>query len=415
MITNKLQFLILSLLVFSWAASPIVTQPWNGHQGAVTFTFDDACQSQVDNVLPALSERGITATFFVFQSTFTTNQSTWVAAAQGGNEIANHTLSHTDLTTLSDASSITAQVSDWATTLRGLDSSIEAVTLAYPYCNSNTQVDSLVNKENIIARTCGGTAQFTWSNTPSNWMRMTSFIVSDDASYANAISGIQNAATNNTWFVTLDHGVGGDWLSITAAQAESMFDEAISDSVWIAPYQTIAAYWRAGLTLDTVEAVSTDSGWTMSWVSPHTKMPRSVPVRINLDASLLGSNGVLSQNGSEIAPEEDGSYVIEFMDLHLDVLQKSTEGLEPSTESSVFHVQALRRNGAIELQGLAAGEYVYQLCNLSGRLVEKGSLVSSGTGAVTVSISGKSGVLLLRLTSEQNASPLWTVLLADGE
>ena len=47
------------------SAGPLRTVPWNGKAGAVSFTFDDNCASQITNVLPSLKSRGLHATFFV--------------------------------------------------------------------------------------------------------------------------------------------------------------------------------------------------------------------------------------------------------------------------------------------------------------------------------------------------------------
>ena len=39
--------------------------PWNGHTGAVSFTYDDARPSQIPNLLPQLDALDIKATFFI--------------------------------------------------------------------------------------------------------------------------------------------------------------------------------------------------------------------------------------------------------------------------------------------------------------------------------------------------------------
>ena len=46
-------------------AGPVTTVPWNGHTGAVSFTYDDARSSQIPNLLPQLDALGIKATFFI--------------------------------------------------------------------------------------------------------------------------------------------------------------------------------------------------------------------------------------------------------------------------------------------------------------------------------------------------------------
>lgn len=306
-------------------AGPVKTVPWNGKAGAVSFTFDDNCASQIQYVLPSLKKRGINATFFVTGG-FTGAKASWIQAALDGNELGNHTVSHNDLSSL-DSADLVKEIVGQAEALRALDPSVEAVTLAYPYCNANALVDRITDRENIIARTCGGSAQFPWTSKPSNWMRMTSFIVQDTASVAEALAGIDKAAANGNWFVTLDHGVGGDWMAITSGQADAMFDRAIARKAWIAPYQTVAAYWRAAQVMDTVTAKASATGWTLSWVSPHPKMPRQVELRIQLDSTVFGVSPAVSQNGVGIAREADGSYVIDFMQKSLQVAKSSSTGI----------------------------------------------------------------------------------------
>lgn len=358
---------ILSLFftaVPSMATAPVRTVAWNGHKGAATFTFDDGCKSQVTHVLPALASRGILATFNVSDNAdFVTNQSKWIAAAQKGNEITNHTADHTDLSKLSDSASVANQVIDQAKLLRSLDPSMESVTLAYPFCNTNALVDRITNREAIIGRTCGGAAQFSWSSQPSNWMRMTSHMVSDDLSYADALVGLDNAKNNGSWFVTLNHGVGGDWLSVSPDQVAAMFDRAIANDLWIDTYQRVASYWRASFTMDTVQAVSTSSGWVMKWTNPHARMPKQVLMRIELDKSFFTEPVSVFQKGVEIPPEADGTYGVEFMILELEIRRKTTSipAVEPPSSKTYKAI-------SIGIQPKASTVWF----DLSGRLVERG-------------------------------------------
>ena len=305
-------------------AAPVKTVPWNGYKGAVTFTFDDGCPSQIANVLPALKSRGIHATFFLPGSAVSgTNKSAWIQAAKDGNELANHTVSHIDLTTLAGAAAVAPEVNDQATALRNLDPSVEAVTLAYPYCNTNAVIDSITDLQTFIARTCSGSALFSWSTKPANWMQMTSNSLHGDTSVNKALNDIDSAAKGSRWLVTLDHCVGGDWLSITTAQAMSLFDRAIADSLWIDTYQDVAGYWRASFTMDTVQAKAQASSWTLAWKSPHARMPKSVMLRVKLDSTYFGATFQVYQKGVEIPKQSDGSYLIDFMKLQLTVSSTS--------------------------------------------------------------------------------------------
>ena len=47
-------------------ANPIKTIPWNGHVGAVSFTFDDALENQIENLKPVLDRQAARCACHVF-------------------------------------------------------------------------------------------------------------------------------------------------------------------------------------------------------------------------------------------------------------------------------------------------------------------------------------------------------------
>jgi peptidoglycan/xylan/chitin deacetylase (PgdA/CDA1 family) len=74
------------------AAAP---RPWpGGARAAVSLTYDDGLNSQLDHVLPALNARGWRGTFFLVRDNVDARIDDWVKAAKPGHEIGNHTVSH---------------------------------------------------------------------------------------------------------------------------------------------------------------------------------------------------------------------------------------------------------------------------------------------------------------------------------
>jgi len=344
-------------------SGPVTTVPWNGHPGAVSFTFDDACQSQLDNVVPALKARGIHATFFLYDvgGTFTNNKAKWVAAAKDGNELANHSVDHADFSKSIDA---TYQVGDMASRLRKADASVEAVTFAYPYCAIG--YESAVGAENIIGRGClfaGPYQPLQWKNPPSNWNNVGAIYVSDDANATGPTLTALDAAKNGGWITTLNHGVGGDWVAVSKANVLAMFDRALANKLWVGTYQEVAAYWRAALVMDKVSA-SGSGPWTLSWSSPHPKMPRSVKLKVKLDAAAFGSDIVVSQAGAAIPPNSDGSYTVEFMGLSLKIAKGSTVSVKSRMQAGA--VLVFWSEGTLRLQGMTEGRM--RLADLQGRI-----------------------------------------------
>ncbi len=64
--------------------------------GAVSLTFDDGLQSQIDHALPLLDNREIKGTFYVNpeRGEWASRSSTWRLAGESGHEIGNHTTRH---------------------------------------------------------------------------------------------------------------------------------------------------------------------------------------------------------------------------------------------------------------------------------------------------------------------------------
>jgi peptidoglycan/xylan/chitin deacetylase (PgdA/CDA1 family) len=347
-------------------AGPVTTVPWNGRTGAASFTFDDGLQSQITNVMPALRARKINATFFVIgvNWSYWNDPSAWLTAAKAGDEIANHTVDHASLPTLTTAQ-ITAEIANWADTLRSVDTSIQAVSMAYPGCATSTAVDNVANTENIIARVCSSNTPYTWTSKPSNWMEMQCIYVSDDATATGAALTSIDAAKNNAWITTLDHGVSGDYLTVTTANVEAMFDRAIKDSLWIAPYSTVAAYWRASFTMDGVTP-SGSGPWSVSWTSPHPKMPRRVMLKVKLATATFGDSPVVSQGSTTIAPNTDGSYTIDFMKLGMAIAKKGSTELSPLLSMAPGSLRARLSGSSLALSGLPSGSYSVEIRTLSG-------------------------------------------------
>ena len=71
------------------------TSRWpGGAQAAVSLTYDDGLDSQLDNAIPQLDAFGLKATFFLTRENMEARVDDWVAVAKRGHEIADHTDTH---------------------------------------------------------------------------------------------------------------------------------------------------------------------------------------------------------------------------------------------------------------------------------------------------------------------------------
>jgi peptidoglycan/xylan/chitin deacetylase (PgdA/CDA1 family) len=81
------------------SAKPAVAVPapfvWpHGAQAAVSLTYDDGLDSQLDYGLPQLQATGFKATFFLVQENMEARLSDWQKVAELGHEIGDHTENH---------------------------------------------------------------------------------------------------------------------------------------------------------------------------------------------------------------------------------------------------------------------------------------------------------------------------------
>jgi peptidoglycan/xylan/chitin deacetylase (PgdA/CDA1 family) len=65
-----------------------------GAQAAVSLTYDDGLNSQLDYAVPALATLGLRATFFLTGDNARPRMADWAAVARQGHELADHTVTH---------------------------------------------------------------------------------------------------------------------------------------------------------------------------------------------------------------------------------------------------------------------------------------------------------------------------------
>ena len=319
----------LSLMGAVAYAGPITTVPWDGHPGAVSFTFDDSEISQLNNLGEYFEKnQDIKVTFFMTGGMNAGNQSKYFPMAEKGHEIGNHSKTHADLTS---SNNLKGEITDYKYDLEQR-SGAEVVSFATPYCYYNDAVEAEIAKAHIVNRNCQGATKYKWDEEPV-WERISSDCYQGNTQQSKG--NMSEAKQKNAWTVQLNHGVDGAGFGygITPSDMISIMDEAKAQGLWRAPMGRVAAYYRAHFVIDKASSTSIDGGFKVTWTSPHPAMPKSVPLRVKIE----GAEGkTVKQKGTEIQAESDGSYVIEFMDLELEVVGSIPESSssEAAPESS---------------------------------------------------------------------------------
>ena len=306
-------------------AGPITTVPWDGHPGAVSFTFDDCEISQLNNLGDYFEQnQDIKVTFFLTGGMNAGNQSKYFPMVEKGHEIGNHSKTHADLT---NTNNLKGEVTDYKHDLEQR-SGAEVISFATPYCYYNDAVEAEIAKEHIVNRNCQGATKYKWDEEPI-WERISSDCYQGNTQQSKG--NMSEAKQKNAWTVQLNHGVtGGGGYSISKNDMISIMDEAKAQGLWRAPMGRVAAYYRAHFVIDKATSTDIDGGFKVTWKSPHSAMPKSVPLRVKIE----GAEGkTVKQKGKEVKAEDDGSFVIEFMDLELEVVGAAAAPESSSSEA----------------------------------------------------------------------------------
>ncbi len=225
--------------------SPYEVATWQGScDAAVTYTFDDGCSNQFSKAIPMFNEFGFCGTFF----TVTNWSPNWTAlqnAASQGHEVASHTVSHPDLSTL-DATEQNTELESSADAIYSHIEGLNGMTMAYPYCIPG--IDSITALYYFAARGCQG---FVEPSTPGDFLNISSIICGElgDVNSTDAFQQRVDAAANsNGWCVYLIHGIDNDGgyspLASDKLRASLEYLDANRDKFWVATFGNVARYIR---------------------------------------------------------------------------------------------------------------------------------------------------------------------------
>ena len=192
----------------------------------VSLTFDDSWLTEYTNGLPIIQASGLKVTFYLCSTPlletwtgFMTNAMV-VDIASKGHEIAGHTMTHPDLTTLS-AADVATQLRDSKTYLQNLTGQ-QVTSFAYPYGAYNAAVKGAVP---AAGYTSGRTVEEDAQNTPltdKNALKSSTFLQSQTIAQIKA--QIDQARASKTWFILTIHEINatGDIYTNSPARLQEV-------------------------------------------------------------------------------------------------------------------------------------------------------------------------------------------------
>lgn len=178
------------------------------NRALVSVTFDDGWTSQYNNAFPLLQKYNIPATFYIISGELT-DQPDYMTAAQvkslyaAGNEIGSHTVTHSDLTTVSQAQ-LTTEMQQSQATLQNVIG-VPVTDFAYPYGAYNANTIAVGKQYYQSQRTVNQGL-----NTKDNFdlTQLKIYEVDSNISQAQVQGWINAAITQKAWLILLYHEVG---------------------------------------------------------------------------------------------------------------------------------------------------------------------------------------------------------------
>lgn len=241
------------------AAAPFFSWP-DGRRGAVSLTFDDARESQIDAGIPLLDSLGVKATFYVLPDGARKRLDGWRAAAREGHEIGNHTSTHpcTGNFAFSRANALEDYTlrriekdADDASVFVAREIGARPVSFAYP-CGQTFvgRGEKLRSYVPLVAR--GFHTGRLYLGEDANDPAFCDFaqllaIGFDGLSFEEVRPFLEKAAAEGRWLILAGHEIGGSGAQTTRADTLAAVCRHAKDpanGLWIDTVEAVAAHVR---------------------------------------------------------------------------------------------------------------------------------------------------------------------------
>jgi len=305
---NKLWKLPMVILIFACGTQAQEKTPsvsitrWPGDRvAAVSLTFDDGIDSDLDHVGPILKKHHLNGTFFVTtrMGPWEKRKAEWKQLAADGNELGNHTVHHPcllpEITPHSQdytPAMMEAEIKDAAREIEQATGSQRGLTFAYPCGNMSfgkpaDEVKNAALYARYIAENSFGARAYE-GGSPQGLEDVNVLAVPDlgftaDKGFPALLEMAQPAVQAHNWGVYCFHGVGGDWLAITP----ETFDELAAyleqhHEVWTATFGDVLRYIEESKAAGIRVSQSDASSVTVSLAWPLDKKIYDVPLTVKL-------------------------------------------------------------------------------------------------------------------------------------
>jgi peptidoglycan/xylan/chitin deacetylase (PgdA/CDA1 family) len=267
--------------------------PWAGFAGALSYTFDDATNSQVAHKADMLA---LDAKFTFYLTTGAGGKpmdAMYSEARDLGHELGNHTQGHGHNAPGSDAEAMQSWLMD--------NHQVVAYTLAAPYGETSNLVD-ITNQKFLLDRgvqggTIGADGNANWTNLP------TALPNGGEANF----KPYADTAAQGKWQTVCIHGFNdvadSSYLPVDFNGWKAGVEYAQTKNVWLGSMVQVAAYLIGGKAVSSATPMADGEGQKWTWTLKDT-FPPGHYVRVTVDG------GTLSQGGTPLVWNEHGFYEV---------------------------------------------------------------------------------------------------------
>jgi oligosaccharide reducing-end xylanase len=421
MLKNTL-FLMLSFLIVSYSLQAQVVSPyqvgtWSGFRTcAISYTFDDGCANQFAKAIPHFNEAGFKLTLFTVTG-WTSNWTNLQNAAAKGHEVANHSATHPNLSTLA----VDKQKAELETSNSLINSKVtsqKSLTMATPYCAKGN--DLLASHYFLAVRGCQG---FIEPKTPGSFMNVSSVICGNLGSVFKVKdfkSKADQAATSKGWLVYLIHGIDNDGgyspLASDTLKLSLKYLKENDNLFWVNTFGNVARYIKERNCVSVTETLVTETDISLAltdtlrnneWYNYPLTIRRSLPsgwtsASVTQNGKLVNSS-VLEVNSVKYlqfdAVPDGGSIVISK------AAATGQNELKGSSEQVKFKVWTDRKMIFFTVPSTCLPNPTVSLFSSNGMLVDSFNdcQIDGEIGKVSMGRLIKSGVFVVRLNDKRSA------------
>jgi hypothetical protein len=273
----------------------ITVLDWAGFQGAVSYTFDDSNQTQIQHFSEMMA-LGVPFTFYLWTGKSESSNAVWGMARDQGHELGNHTQSHSSNGSGSDI--------DTAQNFIMTTFNVTAYTMAAP--NGAPGYTDLAKPRFIINR--GVSNKVIMPNDNTDPFTLPTYIPPQGASESAFNQQVDEARNAGGWRTMCIHGFTGGsdgaYQPVPFDQWKASVEHAKElGDVWIGTVEDVGAYWLGQKAFANAQSSMSGGETTFTWTLP-SNFPPGKYLRVTVEG------GTLKQGGTALPWFGNGYYEV---------------------------------------------------------------------------------------------------------